>query len=217
MFALASCESNPDPDNFFPLQNNTQWVYSGHQNNWRLTDSDFIHIVRNIGYQEDDNNIILKRTRQDRDKITYRLDRSGVYFLTHQEDTGELIFPFPPKENYQWTRRIKTQFIPEFACGYCTTTASLRHPVDVTFSIIDTNASIETPAGEFTNCVVIDAIGKAEIDAGDSMGNVSIELSIREWYAPGIGLVKLEWREQTSEDILMTGEYRLILKDIYHN
>ena len=221
IFALASCESSIDPDDFFPLQNNTQWIYSGYQNNWRLTDSDFIHIVRNIEYHEDKNGILLKRTRQDKNELIYRIDESGVYFFFFfdgsMEDSGELIFPFPPDKNKKWTRKIKTRFIPEFACGYCTSTDTLKHPLVVEFSVIKINANIKTPAGKFKNCVVIEGIGKAEIDAGDSMGNVNVELHIREWYAPGVGLVKLEWREQTDQDILMTGDYRLELKDIYYN
>ena len=220
---LASCSDNYSAADYFPVDENMNWVYSGYQNNWRLVDSDFIYVTRNSSYEKlDDGSLLLKKIRHDGTETKHRIDSAGVHtqkelLFLDSDEHFDLLIPQTLNSDTTWKKQVRTRLIPEFACGYCTTTRELEQAITVHYTILATDVSIDTPMKTFEDCLLIEGKGIETIDAGDSMGSVEVEVLTREWYAPNVGLVKLVWREQTNEEVLKTGEYQLELKDTYYN
>ena len=77
-----------------------------------------------------------------------------------------------------------------------------RFPVQLDKVVGATDELVETPAGTFANCVRIDGNGQRSVrtDRGNSVAEVYVQT--REWYAPNVGLIKLE-REETSDSTFL--------------
>lgn len=80
-----------------------------------------------------------------------------------------------------------------------------RIPVTLHKVIAATDATVEVPAGRFRDCVRVD--GRADVVVATDRGNAeaAVEVETREWYAPGVGLVRLERTERSESRFLKTG------------
>lgn len=210
--ALGGCDEARDPRDFRAyFGEGEHWlVYQVAIDNWR-------HVTETA-------RLIERRVRTDAGLTIERHDGSlleftflphGLYLEADAPDAqASLIVPLPLAPGHTWEQQVETRFIPEFACGYCTRTKTLRHPVVLEKQIASLNETVETSLARFRGCLRIDGFGTAPIDAGKSMGTVDISVSTREWYAPGIGLVRLEWHERTNARILETGTYTMTLEAV---
>ncbi len=57
--------------------------------------------------------------------------------------------------------------------------------------ITDVNATVSVPAGTFENCILVTGQGQISMYVDPRLGYQDILITQKEWYAPGIGLVKL--------------------------
>ena len=64
-------------------------------------------------------------------------------------------------------------------------------------SIKKRNVSINVKAGNFKNCVYIEGKGKSEFIADTRSGPINVDIFIKEWICPGVGIVKQQRQEQT--------------------
>lgn len=64
---------------------------------------------------------------------------------------------------------------------------------------------VEVPAGRFENCLRIDGDAKLTVYADGRSGYQDIEINTTEWYAPGVGLVKLVRDEPLNSDVIVGG------------
>jgi hypothetical protein len=83
-----------------------------------------------------------------------------------------------------------------------------RVPIEIEKHVAARADRVEVPAGRFDACLRID--GEARVVVGTDRGNSRAEVEVRtsEWYAPGIGLVKLERREESQSSFLKNGYQR---------
>jgi len=81
----------------------------------------------------------------------------------------------------------------------------------MTYRIDAVNVEITTPAGDFSDCLLVE--GRAGIrlyvDAARTWRDVP--LVTREWYCPKVGLVKLERVEPTPSRLMTGGTYTMEL------
>ena len=68
---------------------------------------------------------------------------------------------------------------------------------DIFYSIKKRNVSINVKAGNFKNCVYIEGKGKSEFIADTRSGPINVDIFIKEWICPGVGIVKQQRQEQT--------------------
>jgi hypothetical protein len=64
--------------------------------------------------------------------------------------------------------------------------------------------SVDVPAGHFENCIKVVAEGEIEVFTDAVHGMKQIPLSVEEWYAPGVGLVKQVRYEMDGESVNIT-------------
>ena len=67
------------------------------------------------------------------------------------------------------------------------------------------NEVINVPAGQFNNCMKITMTGSSFKDAGNYVGLTLVNVEQTSWYAPGVGLIKMERVETTKSDALDRG------------
>ena len=91
-----------------------------------------------------------------------------------------------------------------------------RLPVELHKQVVSLDAEVDGPAGRFEHCLLIEGRGLASVptDRGNGSATVSVELS--EWYAAGVGLIKLERVERSTSSFLKSGQQRWELLDYGH-
>ncbi|MEQ8233124.1 MAG: hypothetical protein RKL32_15555, partial [Gammaproteobacteria bacterium] len=70
-----------------------------------------------------------------------------------------------------------------------------------------------TPAGRFDGCLLIEGRGNTSAEVGNYIGRAAINVTSREWFAPDVGLVRLEREERTDAKALSAGRLVLELDD----
>ena len=68
---------------------------------------------------------------------------------------------------------------------------------NIFYSIKKRNVSINVKAGNFKNCVYIEGKGKSEFIADTRSGPINVDIFIKEWVCPGVGIVKQQRQEHT--------------------
>ncbi len=88
-----------------------------------------------------------------------------------------------------------------------------RLTVDLEKKVVTDDAEVVVAAGSFSHCLLVEGQGLATVptDRGNSTASVAVE--VHEWYAPGVGLVKLERRESADSSFLKGGQQRWELLD----
>jgi hypothetical protein len=79
------------------------------------------------------------------------------------------------------------------------------------YSVEDMEASVSVPAGEFNKCALV--VGKADLTlyTDPLNGFQKIPLTSKEWYCPGVGLVKLERVEELKSTFYKGGRIEMLL------
>jgi len=220
--ALASCSKVAGND-YFPLIEGTAWTY-------RL---DFVMpdgkdkkqlAIRTLGessFKVEDAEIdgVVRRTSdgteyyvQERDDGFYRVGKRVVVQTKPQADKdARLILPKGKnlRVGYTWTLET-SPYVMHWMPPFIEANGSIK-PFDLVFEIASMDETVETPAGVFENCIRVDAAGKMVFYADASSGYQEILINHSEWYAPGVGLVKLERDEPLNTDIMKGGKVTMLL------
>lgn len=88
-----------------------------------------------------------------------------------------------------------------------------RLPVALTKTIASRDETVEVAAGRFEHCLLVEGVGEASVPADRGNASATIRVSVREWYAPDVGLVKLEREETTASTFFKPGRQRWELLD----
>ncbi len=79
-----------------------------------------------------------------------------------------------------------------------------KSQIPMSYRIESINESVDVPAGHFENCIKVVAEGEIEVFTDAVHGMKQIPLSVEEWYAAGVGLVKQVRYEMDGESVNIT-------------
>ncbi|MEM9388338.1 MAG: hypothetical protein AAGA68_25020 [Pseudomonadota bacterium] len=219
---LTACTRAVAPDDYFPLQPGHEWRYRVDVEGAPRPPAGLrVHEVRTLRP--------IKVDGVD-GKVFRRFDTLGNEYHFTRSDTGveriglrnatELeaqrdvparpVLPTPPKVGSTW--QVSTH---PFALrrtvplgGYL----SSQYSIALTMMIEATNDVVTTPAGRFENCLRVVGEGSIELYGDARQGFITVPITQTEWYAPGVGLVKLLREEPLEAEIFEGGsiQYELI-------
>ena len=86
----------------------------------------------------------------------------------------------------------------------------LSSNLELDYTITGMDEHVEAPAGYFSGCLRIDAIGFLDLPTRLMLGIRIIKVEQTQWYAPGVGLVKMTRREYAIPN-LYPSEYTQVL------
>ena len=98
--------------------------------------------------------------------------------------------------------------------------AGNKAQVPMLYRIEDLNATVTVPAGTFENCIKVYGEGSFNAYLDSVNGQMEIPMSVEEWYAEGVGLVK-QIRYELDGDVInvlnrpifIGGKTTLVLED----
>ena len=219
---LASC-SWLGGDEYFPLEEGKSWNYT----------LDFVSPdgkkkkqleIRTEGEAsfksvEDEVEGMIRRTSdgtdyfiQERSDGYYRVGKRVIVETKPQADKeARLVLPKGRnlRVGYTWTLET-SPYVMHWMPPFIEANASIK-PFDLVYEIAALDETVETPAGVFEKCVRVDGTGKMVFYADASAGYQEILINHTEWYAPGVGLVKLERDEPLNTSIMKGGKVSMVL------
>lgn len=225
MFILSSCDFRRSTgdlnESYFPLEKGLAWQYrlettltGGPTNSSSLS-------VENLGrqtYREQDYHV--RRTSNGTDYYLRR-DANGIFRHAKRtivetdpafDATPRMVLPkpIPKKTGKSWSVLTQSytlhRVIPHFEPPH----ANVAH-FHMTYSLVGLDEEVSVPAGRFRHCLLIE--GQAQVDqfAGANEGTGEIEITTREWYAPGVGMVKMERLEPLDGSVFKGGKISMEL------
>ncbi|VWX37205.1 hypothetical protein [Limnobacter sp. 130] len=219
---LASC-SKVGGGEYFPLDEGMQWHYQldyvmpDGKNKKGLT----IRTVGQSSFKTEDDEIkgMVRRTSdgtdyfiQERADGFYRVGKRVIVQTKPQADkTARLILPKGRnlRVGYTWTQDT-SPYVMHWMPPFIEANASIK-PFDLVYEVASLDETVETPAGVFEKCIRLDGTGKMVFYADASAGYQEILINHSEWYAPGVGLVKLEREEPLNTSIMKGGKVTMAL------
>ncbi len=213
---VVGCE-NKNGNSYFRLDKGPQWNYavdietpSGKQTK--------AYSVRNIGRKIiDGKSYAVRRTSYGTDYYFVE-DSNGVFRVgkrTSVEITPSMDTPMRPVLKYSLEKETKWQVDthPYVLRRLVPQNESLKQSftLPMLYTISSTNETITVPAGTFERCVKVVGTADLELYVNALRGYVTIPFTTEEWYAPGMGLVKLTRKEELQADTMEGGRYTMEL------
>lgn len=217
LMSLAACNSEPDKTDYFPLNNGLSWQYQ-----YRLiTTSDKqeqgLYTVTNLGTTEVDNQTVtIRRTNDGRDY--YLLQKpDGIYrtasrtlFQTNPviDDPARMVLPLPylGDADRSWSSTTTSYVIHRIGPSTISSANPIKNFV-MSYRIASRDETVTVPAGRFEHCLLVEGEATLTMFADPLTGYEDVSIRTREWYAPGVGLVKLERTEPLNTRIFKGGSY----------
>jgi len=200
LVALLACGARATPDGvrYFPLHAGAAWQYRVKRTTMDGA-QDLRHVVSAVAADDGLPASIGRRITLGGQRHDYRTSEHGIYRLTASGE--ELVLPRQLAQGSTWQGAGQTVVLESSAAPW-ESLFRVRVALAMNYRIEALDARVETPAGRFENCVLVSGHGATATDIGGYIGPTRIEVESREWYAPDVGLVRME-REERSDAVAL--------------
>lgn len=225
LLLLVGCSESSDPENYFPLEKGISWEYRVTLERGEETQRSEFSIT-NLGAVElqgewQDIPVFLRRTsdgtdfyiRQD-DAGTERIAKRTVVELKPRFDVEpRKVLPGNPdiETGRNWITETRSYVIRSVP-AYALSDPAIK-PLAMNYEITAVNEQIEVPAGVFKSCVKVEGEAVLSLYADARLGYLDIPIRQTEWYAPGVGLVKLVREEPLEVEMFQGGRISFELSE----
>ena len=216
---LAACDK-PASDDYFPLHQGLRWEYQVTIEHPERLDTKQL-IIESIGQTSLKEETVSIRTTSDGTDYYLAQRTDGIYRLAkrtlveseprlHASPRMVLPLPIAQAEGKTWSTISQPYLIERVYEGMDVMTADmLQFPM--TYSVLSLDETVEVSAGRFSYCILVEGQTDLSLYADARTGNTTVPITTREWYAPGVGLVKLEREEPLNTDVYKGGEITMEL------
>lgn len=201
---LTACRTDIASDDYFPLQKGIEWKYVVTQpHTSHNLPKEFS--VRNIGNVELQDPffgmpITIRRTSDGTDYYILSAE-DGIFRVgqkrIHEKDITfdsqvRKVLPVPEEftTNQSWYNESRTYVLKGAALDTVPEAKNIRFEME--FEITANNDVVDVPAGRFENCIKVTGTASFDLYADPKLGYQTVRVEQNEWYAPGVGMVKLE-------------------------
>lgn len=142
-------------------------------------------------------------------KYFYTRSTEGISRKSPDSDSVERVIGYPLSVGTQWssTARLQLFDLPKkLEDGW----NGLSRYMSMDYTITSLDESVNVPAGRYSRCLRIDAVGFLDLPQRIMLGIRIIKVEQTQWYAPGVGLIKMTRREFAIPN-LYPSEYTQVL------
>jgi len=216
LLLLAGCERATPSADYFPLEPGRHWQYRVERTTMDGS-TELRHAVRAVAVPPGLGIDAMRETLGGL-RYLYVIDDDGIFRIGAAEAgprqgvgdvPRELVLPHPVGAASTWQTWSQTTVLENTGPPW-ETLFRINAPIHMSYQVEAIDGAITTPAGRFDGCLVIAGRGTASVDVGNYIGRTQVEVASREWFAPGVGLVRMERDEKTGADALRAG--RLVME-----
>lgn len=224
---LLGCEQKPAPDDYFPLNAGLSWEYQVTRISEGQKEVDRFRIDnvsygprQDLGEELAGFDIVDRRTSDGTHYYLYKdegyLYRAGkrtlIEYKPRIDSPQRLIMPTMDDMEAGATWNLDTVPYLIHSTHSHVSWEQTIHEFDLAFELVSTDETLSTPAGNFSNCLKIEGRALIGLYADPKLGYQELEVIQTEWYAPGIGLVKLVREEPLEMEMFVGGtlSYELV-------
>lgn len=218
--SLVACDSKPDQDTYFPLEDGRSWTYQVTKN---LDEAEAPSIdsleFSARGVQDVDGKPAVRRHSDNGVDYWFRSDASGIFRIASKNPLDkELRTDNPPRYVLKKPYAVGTQWEASTVAYILQrkneVPKEIRYthkPVMMVYKIEALEQKVQTAAGTFEGCIRV--LGEAKIKLYvDALFNWrDMPLYSTEWYCPKVGLVRVERVEKSPSRTLRGGTMTLDL------
>ncbi|WP_370263089.1 hypothetical protein [Limnobacter sp.] len=220
---LTACSAQA-PGELFPLQQGQRWDYRLQYDmpNGKRKETLHIEALGEASFYGPDGQQVQGHVRQTsqgtdyfiskRDDGYYRVGKRVVVQHKPVADAqARMVLPRGKnlRVGYTWTLET-SPYVLHWMPPFDQANASIK-PFDMVYQVVGISETVQTPLGIFENCVKVHGEGTLVFYADASAGYQEVLVNHTEWYAPGVGLVKLLREEPLNTDIMKGGKVEMLL------
>jgi len=209
-FAFIGCSS--EPAGYFPKEKGAKWTYRVVTTTMRGDVTETPFHIESLGSQRlEGKDYFIRRTSSGTDYLL-REDETGIYrigertiidHLPRLDPQPRYVLKLPLQPGTEWRADTHPYVIRRIHPYVEYYHRSITFPM--TYRIVSSNATVSVPAGIFENC--IEVIGEADLTlyVDPRIGWGELPVITHEWYAKGVGLVKIERTEKLDTGVFLGG------------
>jgi uncharacterized protein DUF3108 len=220
LFCLLCISCSKKDISYFPLSEGYKWQYDV-----TLITRDGLdkqkYLLNNLGETNLNGSLVYLRQSLDGTKLYYSVSDEGISYLGSVENQGinpeinedkQLVFPASLSVGTVWEQSTTTKLLKKTGPPQKTEFKIIADvPLEVKIEALD--ESVTVPAGRFDKCMKITMTGSSFKDAGNYVGLTLVDVEQTNWYAPGVGLIKMERKETTQRKALDKGSLLIELEE----
>ena len=142
-------------------------------------------------------------------KYFFTKSTEGISRTSPGDDRVEQVIGYPLRVGTEWSNTARLQLFDlpkKLEDGW----DGLSRNMTMDYTITSLDESVKVPAGHFSRCLRIDAIGFLDLPQRLMLGIRLIKVEQTQWYAPEVGLIKMTRREYATPN-LYPSEYTQVL------
>ncbi len=211
---IAACGQGPGgaSDDYFPLQEGRNWTY---RTATTLDDHpatiEMLTIRNRAAETMGDAPAVRRHTstgtdywlRSDKTGVTRIASRNPLDRFAQADEPVRYVLQRPYQVGTQW-QVLTTAYMLQRRSEVPKEIRRTHKPFPMVYTIEALDDKVETRAGNFERCLRLGGSAKVRLYVDAQFAWRDIPLTSREWYCPGVGLVKLE-REEPSPSRFMLG------------
>ena len=220
LLVLSGCEQQSQ--SYFPLDNNWQYVYSTETNTPYIQEQGQ-YSIENLGRKKlGEKTVYVRRNSQGtnyyltEDKASGDIARIAKRTSAQREPIADVaprfVYKNPLIKGTQWLMSARAYLIDRpFSTEYALTD-TLRF--EMNYQVLSTSETVQVPLGIYENCLHIRGVAKFKLGRILTVIQDPVEITTDEWYAKGIGLIKLHRKESVNSKYAYGGDYEMQLSII---
>jgi hypothetical protein len=197
---------------YFPLDDGRYWQYRIHRTTMdgSVTQK---YLIETLPSRELNGAKVNAKQTIDGHQYFYHADTTGVRRVAQKLRTDaeillntphDIVLPADPIIGANWQQVSQTSVL-ESAHAPWESLYRLAQPVTLDYVVESTSETVHVSAGTFDDCLRVVGHGKVAVEIGNYIGRAEIAVTVTEWYAPGVGLVRSERSETTDAAALKHG------------
>lgn len=214
---LAACSDKPQP-NYFPLNEGYRWQYRINESN-PLVNRRLPLSMENLGSRMRDGVRYWLRRSSEGNEYWLRIDGEGVQRSGSRSWLGGLpaleeaqtVLPSSLTIGAEWNAQTRPYILERAIPFRERFTQDDSKNIELRMRLASDDEVVEVPAGRFEHCLRVEGQGRLFVLADARIGASEVPITHTEWYAPGVGLVKLVRIEALKTEQIVGGEVTLEL------
>jgi len=223
LLGAGGCRLGTKQADYFPLDAGWTWRYRVNSEIKNVGKEHTAMLVTNRDRLVVQGRKVVPRLYHDGHRYYYVAQDDGVRLVADRAPGAEVkparpdqyVLKYPLKAGTSWpvwshTSLLRRQvFSPTRVIMVPITT-----PIEVTYTIEGKGDVVKVPAGTFRDCLRLRGKASAKRDLGDRIGEVEVSVETTEWFAPGVGLVKMVRKEDSQPESPFAGAMTVELEKL---